>query len=133
MYISSLNSKYCPVKILRKYLQAAGFSELSDKFIFRAISRHSDLRKRVLKKPNIPLSYSSTRAIILNALSSVGESEVFFGTHSMRAGGASAAANGGVLDRLFKKHGRWVSERSKDRYVSEDLRNRLFVSQNLGL
>ena len=33
-----------------------------------------------------------------------------FGLHSLRAGGATAAANAKVPDRLFKRHGRWKSE-----------------------
>ena len=32
--------------------------------------------------------------------------------HSLRSGGATAAANAGVKDRMFKRHGRWVSENS---------------------
>ena len=33
--------------------------------------------------------------------------------HSLRAGGATAAANAGIPDRLFKCHGRWKSENAK--------------------
>ena len=40
VFISSLQSKYCPVKILKRYLLAAKFFSLSDKYIFRAITRH---------------------------------------------------------------------------------------------
>jgi len=40
-----------------------------------------------------------------------------FGLHSLRAGGATLAANSGVRDRLFKRHGRWKSENAKDGYV----------------
>ena len=32
------------------------------------------------------------------------------GTHSLRSGGATAAANAGVPDRLFKRHGRWAKD-----------------------
>ena len=39
----------------------------------------------------------------------------------------------GISDRLFKMHGRWKSDQAEDGYVSEDLNNRLLVSQNLGL
>ena len=133
LYISSLNSNYCPVRILRCYLAKAKFSEYSDKYIFRAITRNKVESKRILKKTNRPLSYTTTRAIILQAFRSVGEEVSALGVHSLRAGGATAAANCGVPDRLFKKHGRWLSDKSKDRYVSEDIRNKLFVSKNLGL
>ena len=41
-----------------------------------------------------------------------------YGLHSLRAGGASAAANAGVPDRMFKRHGRWRSENAKDGYIA---------------
>ena len=33
--------------------------------------------------------------------------------HSLRSGGATAAANAGVKDRMFKRHGRWVIENAR--------------------
>ena len=56
-----------------------------------------------------------------------------YGLHSLRAGGASAAANAGVPDRLFKRHGRWRSETAKDGYLKESLSDLLTVSQSLKL
>ena len=43
------------------------------------------------------------------------------------------SANNGTLDRLWKRHGRWVSEKSKDGYVADDLHRRLSVTLGLGL
>ena len=51
----------------------------------------------------------------------------------MRSGGASAAANLGVKGSLFKKHGRWKSDKVKDGYDDEDIESELSVSRNLGL
>ena len=51
------------------------------------------------------------------------------GTHSLRSGGATAAANAGVPDRLFERHGRWASESAKDGYVQYSLSFRLSVSK----
>jgi hypothetical protein len=61
-----------------------------------------------------------------------------FGLHSLRSGGATTAANAtaanaGVNDRLFKKHGRWRSENAKDGYVREDLPSLLSVSKSLNI
>ena len=56
-----------------------------------------------------------------------------YGLHSLRSGGASAAANKGVKDRMFKRHGRWVSDNAKDGYVKDSLHERLSVSLSLGL
>ena len=53
--------------------------------------------------------------------------------HSLRSGGASATANAGVPDKLFKRHGRWLSETAKDSYIKDKLDDRLSVSKNLGL
>ena len=50
--------------------------------------------------------------------------------HSLCAGGATAAANGGVQDRL--QHGRWKSESAKDGYVKDSLQRQLEVSKSLG-
>ena len=56
-----------------------------------------------------------------------------FSTHSLRAGGASAAANAGVADRVFKRHGRWKSVSAKNAYINDNLESRLSVSQRLGI
>ena len=39
--------------------------------------------------------------------------------NSFSTGGASAAANAGVSDRLFKRNGRWKTDRAKDGYVNK--------------
>ena len=56
-----------------------------------------------------------------------------FGLHSLRAGGATTAANAKVPDHLFKRHGRWKSENAKDGYVKDSIESRLEVSKRLGL
>ena len=53
--------------------------------------------------------------------------------HSLRSGGASAAANNDVSDRLIGKHGRWSSNGSRDRYIKDSKAKRLKVSSSLGL
>ena len=54
------------------------------------------------------------------------------GTHSLRSGGA-AAANAGISDCLFKRHGRWPSDSATDGNVKDSLFSRLSISQTLGL
>ena len=51
-----------------------------------------------------------------------------FGLHSLRSGGATAAAQAGIADRLFKRHGRWRSEAAKDRYVLDSMSALLSIS-----
>ena len=51
----------------------------------------------------------------------------------MRGGGAMKAANEGIPDRLFKRHGRWKSDNAKDGYVDDSVERRLLVTKQLGL
>ena len=43
------------------------------------------------------------------------------------------AAKVGVPDRLFKRHGRWKSEKAKDGYVDDSVERRLSVTRQLNL
>ena len=84
-------------------------------------------------RANGGLSYSRLREILLAKIGQMGWDPKLFGMHSLRAGGATAAANAGVPDRLFKRHGRWKSETAKDGYVKDSLESRLSVSKSLGV
>ena len=55
------------------------------------------------------------------------------GSLSLRSGGATAAANAGVNDRCWKRHGRWKSAASKDGYAADSLERRLDFSKSLGM
>ena len=70
---------------------------------------------------------------MLEMLEAIGLDKKKFGLHSLRSGGASAAANAGVPDRCFKRHGRWKSENAKDGYIKDTLKERLSVSKSIGL
>ena len=98
-----------------------------DLYLFRGITRS----KNGVKLSG--LSYTRMRDLLLEKLSVVGLDAKKYGLHSLRAGGATAAANVGVPDRLFKRHGRWCSENAKDGYVKDFLKSRLSVSKNVGL
>ena len=51
-----------------------------------------------------------------------------FELHSLRAGGATAAANAGIQDRLFKRNSRWKPDTAKDGYIEDSTDRRLSVS-----
>ena len=87
----------------------------------------------LLRKTDKPVSYNTIREEIKHAIARIGLDPSSYSTHSLRAGGVSAAANNGIPDRLFKIHGRWQSDDSKDRYVKESIHRRLKVTLNLGL
>ena len=73
------------------------------------------------------------REVVLKKLSCIGLDVKKFSLHSLRSGGATAAANAGVRDRMFKMHGRWRSENAKDSYIKESLEERLSMLKKLGL
>ena len=122
-----------PVLHMYKYLQAASISPTSDEYIFRAINARSSMAHQTLRPQDRHISYSTIRDLLKRLLHDVGLDETRFGTHSLRAGGDTAAAQNDVPDRLFKKHGRWRTDNSKDRYVWESLEQRLRVTLQLGL
>ena len=65
------------------------------------------------------LSYTRLRELLLSKISQLGYDPKPFGLHSLRASGATVAANADVPDRLFKRHGRWKSDSAKDGYIKD--------------
>ena len=128
-HISCGTTYLCPVKNLAKYANLAKLKKRQ--YIFRAVIRSKNSEK--LSPRNRPLSYTRAREVIRNAVERIGLDKSKFATHSLRSGGATAAANLGVPDRLFKRHGRWRSERAKDMYVKDDLRKLLSVTKTMNL
>ena len=55
--------------------------------------------------------YKRERELFLAVVTAVGMEREEFSLHSWRSGGASAAANAGVNNRLFKSDGCWVISR----------------------
>ena len=50
----------------------------------------------------------------------LGETFSPLGLHTLRSGDATATANAGVNDSLFKRHGRWQSDKAKDGFVKDN-------------
>ena len=132
VFIAKIDSLFCPVKTLKSYINSVNINSESE-FLFRGMTYFKSEKQHRLRKKNSPLSYSTARSAVLSYLKKIGVNEKLFGLHSLRRGGASAAANRGVNDRLFQKHGRWKSVGVKDGYVEEDLENLFSVSLGLGL
>ena len=132
LFIANGVTKLCPTKIVRLYLEKCHITDpCSEEFLFRAIAKGKSYEK--LRKNNKALSYTRIREILLAALKEIGLDSKLFGTHSLRSGGATEAANAGVPDRLFKKHGRWRSDSAKDGYVKDNIQQLLQVSLSLVL
>ena len=129
--ISELPSPACPVKLLKKYLTKFQIPPDSRDLIFRPISKGKDSFKLIASDK--PISYSTMRQALRRDLKTLGADPSKFRLHSLRSGDATMAANSGVNDRVFQRHGRWKSAQSKDMYVDDDLDRRLSVSKFLGL
>ena len=131
--IAKTDSPTCPHTLLKSYIDMANIDYISDNYIFRQLSFFKSQNKYKLKSINKPLSYTRAREIVLAGFKAIGVNSINLGTHSLRAGGATCAANNGVPDRLFKRHGRWLSEKAKDGYIKDDVDNILSVSRSIGL
>ena len=105
----------CPVKMMEHYYELGEIAHDSSLLLFRGVTstKHGQ-HPRVAGS----LSYTRIREFFLAKLGELGLDASKFGLHSLRAGGATAAANAGVADRLFKCHGRLsVSKSLKLRLV----------------
>ena len=92
----------CPTEMMERYFWMGRLSMVSHDRVFRAVM-HIKEGERPRKSGG--LSYSRLRELLLERIALVGMDPRLFGKHSLRAGGAMAAANAGVPDRLFKRHG----------------------------
>ena len=110
-------------------MEKAGITPGSEGFLFRGITSG----KAQALRPTGNLSYTRFSELLKHKLKDLGFPPVEFSPHSLRSGGATAAAGAGIPDRIFKRHGRWKSENAKDGYVQDTLENRLSVTKNLGL
>ena len=128
--IARSGTSTCPVAMLEQYVCIAAIDQKSELRLFRGLVHTRNGTK--LRKCGT-ISYTRVKEIVKDKLSSLGFDSRQFGLHSFRAGGATAAANAHVGDRLFKRHGRWRSETAKDGYIEDTVADRLKVSQSLGL
>ena len=76
-----------------------------------------------------PMSYSRANELIKQELQKERLDPGFYGIHSLRAGGALAAAALVIPDRVFQRHGGWLSEKSKNNYIQETLESLLKVTK----
>jgi len=119
----------CPVAMLEAYMQKGDIQSGSSQRLFRAIVSGKVVKLRA----SGGLSHTRMAELLDEKLQELGFHAKDFTPHSLRSGGATTAANAGVPDRLFKKHGRWKSENAKDGYIEDSLEQRLSVTKSLGI
>lgn len=128
--ISKGSTLACPFKMYNRYIKLASLDEKSDLFVFRPIFRSKGIAKLIHK--NKKMSYTSAKENIVKRIRIVAPN-LNLGLHSLRSGGATAAAQSDVNERCIKRHGRWKSDTSKDGYIDDTFEKRMSVSQTLGL
>jgi hypothetical protein len=87
----------CPVNMTEET------SSSPDQHLFRGITR---TKSGVKLRKKGGLSYTRMRELLLEKIEAIGLNPKLYGLHSLRAGGATVAANARVPDRLFKRRGR---------------------------
>ena len=76
------------------------------------------------------LSAKTFNHIVKDRLEAIGVDPTEYGSHSMRRGGATAAAAQGICERLIRKHGTWApGSRVVQMYIDDALMHVLETSQ----
>ena len=91
----------CLVKALEDYISAAQINLSEDLSLFRALA--TPRSKEKVRSQGI--SYTRARELIKDAFRDIKDVSKI-SVHSLRAGGATSAANANIIDGLFKRHGR---------------------------
>jgi integrase len=120
--IARIGTLLCPVANVEKLIQWACLKD--GDYLFCNLSKVKG--GFVSRACNKKMSYSNLREQFKTALKPHVSDISKYCLHSLRAGGATAAAQNGIKDRLFKRHGRWLSDTAKDGYVKDSLKERLF-------
>ena len=123
VFISSSEVQTCPVAVVKRFV-AQGQHKAGSK-LFRRFQHTRNGWK--LKQQG--MSYSRANELLKKKLKKEGLDSKQYRVHSLRSGGASAAAALDVPDRLFQRHGCWRSEAAKNNYFKETLDSLLLVTK----
>ena len=108
-----------------RYLEFRG--DHTSPFLF--VAAHDGMRRDKATDSMLNEALPNTRLKAWCRRAQLDESQ--WSSHSMRHGGATAAAAAGVCERLIKAHGRWRSDCVKV-YIHESLQSLLTVSRAIG-
>ena len=125
VFIARSDSSPCPVAVVEKFLKEGNHDRKSR--LFRRVSS----TKKGVKLRRDPMSYSRAAELIKAELRKEGLDPALYGIHSLRAGGATAAAALGVPERLFQRQGGWRSDKARNNYIAESLDSLLLVTRTI--
>ena len=112
VFLAKNDNSYSPSYLLQKYIQMAGLKIGMNHFLFSPLKKTANSWKAM----NQMLSYSSFRDIVKTCIGKIGLDPKCFGTHSLRAGGATDLAPH-VSEHELLVSGRWADARSIRSYV----------------
>ena len=129
--ISVTGTTCCPVYWLNKYLDITGLRDFPEGYL---ICKLYKTKKGHNVHHQSGITYDTARKTFLEHMKKLYPNEIKgFGLHSLRSGGASAAIENDVSERLIDKHGRWKSGGSRNRYIKDSNEKRLSVTKSLGI
>ena len=85
--------------MLRRYAQLSGDSVNSTEFVFRSLCKGRN--RNYSLRAGSKLSYFRARELFMEKFKAIGLDTKLYGLHSLRIGGASAAANNDLPDRVI--------------------------------
>ncbi len=132
VYISATKSQYCPVRYVQTFLDNAKLSIMDTPEAF-LLPRLFKTKKGHNASKTLGISYTTVHDNFKEKITRSKPEHAKYGIHSLRSGGASAAAQNGVSDRLIAKQGRWSSETARNGYIKDSVSTRLSASASLGL
>lgn len=116
--IDPSDTSVCPVLLFRTFWEAAELDaghQAPSCPVFRSLRFDLAKGRSVCREQR--LKYPAFLAEFKSVLADIGLEASAYGTHSLRAGGATAAARAGVPALTLKKAGRWRADESRDVYV----------------
>lgn len=129
VHIARQRNDFCPVHWAERYVEFCNFNDKSSFLLCRLAKTkqgHRAIGARSLSRSTLSENLKKYLAPICGE-----KGADALGLHSLRSGGASAAINNGISERLIGKHGRWKGTVSRDRYLKDDETTRLSVTKAL--
>ena len=114
--LSTTGKPTYPIKWLTRYLDVSKLRDQSESFLFCRLAKTKSGHTLIGK---YQISYTTALEKLRKHLPP-GTNPKSIGTHSLRASGASEAANNGITDRMISKHGRWSTGKSQNRYIKDN-------------
>jgi hypothetical protein len=118
---SNSDDKICPVKLTINYFQFLG-STYSGYMVPSCTPKNTP-------NPNKAVAYSGALTDMKKLMSMLGYDATFYGEHSGKRGGATAAAANGATESQLKRLGGWRSDAMAAKYVDLSINSRISMPQ----